>query len=94
MPKPRFMYIEQKTDGSRSLEHRGPAEIGEVTFSQTGRTIYFKGKTFERLKRGGIYGNYICVEDGNEYWISGVKRRGSNRHQFGSGPIAGTAVDS
>ncbi len=87
MPKPRDTYIEQKTDGARDLEDRGPAEIGEVSFSKTGKTIYFKGKTFERIKGGGIYGNYRCVQDGNEYWISGVKKRGTNRHDFGSGQI-------
>lgn len=81
------MYVEQKTKGNRSLSHRGPAEIGEVTFSKTGMTVYFQGKTFHRIKGGGIYGNYRCAEDGNEYWISGVKKRGSNRHPHGSGPV-------
>lgn len=84
--KSRVMYIEQKTDGARSLQDQGPAVIGEVTFSRTGRTIYFGGKTFERLRKGGIYGNYACLEDGNEYWISGVKKDGTNR-LWGSGPV-------
>jgi hypothetical protein len=88
----RIMYIEQKTEGGCSLNDRGPAEVGEVTFSRTGTTIYYKGKTFRRAKsigyrKTGIAGNYICVEDGDEYWISGVKRRGSNRHPAGSGPV-------
>jgi len=39
------------------------------------------------LKGGGIYGNYICVETGDEYWISGVKKRDSNRHWAGSGRV-------
>ena len=87
MPQPPVMYVEQKTDGNRSLHHRGPAVIGEVTFSKTGKTIYFRGKTFHRIKGGGVSGNYQCAEDGNEYWISGVKKRGSNRHVFGSGAV-------
>jgi hypothetical protein len=85
--KSRMMYIEQKTDGDRSLQDRGPAVIAEVTFSRTGRTVYYKGKTLHRLRKGGIYGNYVCVEDGNEYWISGVKKDGSNRHWAGGGPV-------
>jgi hypothetical protein len=89
MPPPRIMYIEQKYDGNRYLHDRGPAEIGEVTFSKTGKTIYFKGRTFERIKGGGSCYNYRCVETGDGYWISGVKKRGSNRHWAGGGPIKG-----
>jgi hypothetical protein len=87
---PRRMYIEQKTDGNRILEHKGPAVLADVSTSKTGQTLYALGKTFERLKRGGVYGNYRCLEDGNEYWISGIKKRGSNRHRFGKGPITNT----
>jgi hypothetical protein len=89
MPAPRNMYVEQKSDGNRWLDDRGPAEIGEVTFSQTGKTIYFKGKSFERIKGGGVAGNYRCVETGDEYWITGVKKRGTNRHWAGGGLIKG-----
>jgi hypothetical protein len=90
MARTRVMYIEQKTDGNRNLEDRGPAEIGEVSFSKTGRTVYYKGKSFRRIEGGGVYGNYVCPEDGNEYWITGVKKRGSNRHPAGSGPVVDT----
>ena len=91
----RIMYVEQKTDrrGARQLAHAGPAIIVEVTFSKTGKTIYADGKTFK--KASGIYGNYFCVEDGNEYWISGVKARGGNR-LFGNAPVidkTGEAAD-
>jgi len=83
----RRMYIEQKNNGKEFLNDSGPAIIGEVSYSKTGITIYFENKTFQRIKGGGIWGNYYCLEDGNEYWISGVKKHGSNRHIFGSGPI-------
>lgn len=36
---------------------------------------------------GGIRGNHVDVATGEEYWISGVKTRGSNRHRAGSGAI-------
>jgi hypothetical protein len=83
------MYIEQKSEGNRSLQDRGPAEIGEVTFSKTGRSIYYKGKTFHKERCVG--GNYRCQEDGNAYWISGVKKKGSNRHWAGSGVVVNAA---
>jgi hypothetical protein len=70
--RPQVMYVEQKTDGNRDLQDRGPAAVGEVSFSKSGRTAYFNGKTFHRAKGG--YGNYQCVEDGNRYWISGEAR--------------------
>lgn len=89
-PQTRVMYIEQKTDGNRFLQHQGPAEIGEVTFSRSGKAIYYRGRSFARIPKGGIYGNFACIEDENEYWISGVKARGSNRHIFGSGPVLDT----
>jgi len=87
LTQPRVMYIEQKTSGRASLDDHGPAKIGKVSFSKTGRTVYFQGKTFRRIKGGGVAGNYYCVEDGNEYWITGVKKDGSNRHWAGGGPI-------
>jgi hypothetical protein len=83
----RMMYIEQKSDGNQYLHHRGPAIIGEVRFSKSKKTIYYNNKTFSRIPKGGIYGNYYCEEDGNEYWISGVKKEGNNRHWAGTGKI-------
>jgi hypothetical protein len=81
------MYVEQKTDGNRWLNDRGPAEVGKVTFSQTGKTVYFNGKSFLRATDCGGGGNYLCIETGDSYWISGVKKRRSNRHWAGGGPI-------
>jgi hypothetical protein len=81
------MYIEQKTDKKASLQDRGPAVVAEVKFSKTGQTIYYGDKRFQRIKGGGISGNYWCLEDGNEYWISGVKKSGTNRHWAGAGPV-------
>ena len=37
----RIMYIEYK-----GLDIGGPARIGRVTFSKTGRTLYYGGKRF------------------------------------------------
>ena len=70
------MYIENKSgdiDGA-------PARIGFVTFSKTGRSIYYRDLTLKRMKGGGVSGNYYCEETDDEYWVSGVKKRDSNTH--------------
>lgn len=76
-----FMYIELKTGYSDD----GPAWIGYVKTSKSKKTIYFNGHAFQ--KAVGIDGNYIDIENGDEYWISGVKKKGSNRHWAGNGTI-------
>jgi hypothetical protein len=75
-------YIELKTGHNDD----GPAWIGEVRQSRSGRTLYFNGKAFQRAK-GGASGNYLDVETGEVYWISGVKKRGHDRHWAGYGKI-------
>jgi len=72
--KPRIMYIENKDD-----DRSEPARIGLVTFSKTGRTIYYNSLTFHRIKGGGIAGNHYEAESGDEYWISGPKKNGGDR---------------
>ncbi len=57
----------------------GPAGIGRVPFSKTGRTIYYLCKSFQRIKGGGVCGNYSDVQTGDEYWISGVKKNQQDR---------------
>ena len=82
----RIMYIENKSagpPGKRGLE--GPARIGRVTFSKTGRTIYYSGKTFGRLG-GGFKANYFDEETREEYWISGPKKNGEDG-LYGPRPI-------
>ena len=77
----KLMYIELKTGYSDD----GPAWIGFVKTSKTGNTIYFNDHAFQ--KQTGYYSNYVDIENGDEYWISGVKRTGSNRHPCGGGTI-------
>ena len=78
----RIMYIECKA-GSLT----GTSRIGRVTFSKTGRTFYYRGQTFQSLKGAGFKSNYYCVETGEDYWISGPKRRGGDALYGGSTPI-------
>lgn len=69
---PRIMYIECKGEGLQ-----GPARIGRVTFSRTGATLYYRGKEFGRLGGRGYKANYVDVETGEHYWISGPRRDGA-----------------
>ena len=76
-----LMYIELKTGYSDD----GPAWIGYVETSKSRKTVYFNDRAFQ--KRTGYYSNYEDVENGDKYWISGVKKRESNRHWAGRGKI-------
>jgi len=83
--KPRIMYIENKScDGHND---RGFASIGRVTFSKSGKTIHYQGLKFKSLKGSGICGNFFEIETGDEYWISGCKKNGQDRHWAGGGPV-------
>ena len=79
--KKEIMYIELKT----GFQDNGPAWIGKVKYSRTGQTIYFNNKAFRNFNV--CRGNYIDIETGDEYWISGVKKNGQDRHWAGCGKI-------
>ena len=81
----RLMYVENKDGTIDGIN----ARIGYVTFSKTGSTIYYRGR--ELVKAQGIRGNFLDVETREEYWISGVKKRGSNVHWAES---ASVSIDS
>lgn len=74
MPKTRIMYIENKSEFLN-----GPARIGRVTFSKTGKTIRYGGRTFQSLKGSGFKANYFDIETGEEFWISGPRKDGRDR---------------
>lgn len=76
-----LMYIELKS----GYQDNGPAWIGFVMTSKTKKTIYFNDHAFQKYNGGNS--NYYDVESGEDYWISGVKKRESNRHWAGRGKI-------
>ena len=72
--KTRIMYIENKSE----VGLNGNGRIGRIQFSKTGKTLYYQGKSFQSLK-GGYKANYLEIETGDAYWISGPKRKGGDR---------------
>ena len=61
--KTRIMYIEQKGNGTR---------IGRVTFSKSGKSIYYRGRLFHKCR--GFKANFFDAETREQYWISGCKK--------------------
>ena len=76
-------YVEKCT----GTNHNGPAWIARVQTSKSGQTVYFNGHALRRSSRGQHQGEHFDIETGDEYWISGIKTRSSNRHWAGSGHI-------
>ncbi len=76
-----LMYIELKSGYSDD----GPAWIGYVKASKSKKTIYFNGHAFQKSR--GCYSNYVDIETGDEYWISGLKKNECNRHWAGHGKV-------
>jgi hypothetical protein len=72
--KTRIMYIENKA-GSLS----GEARIGRVSFSKSGKSVYYRGRRFQTLAGSGFKANYLDCETREEYWISGCKKNGLDR---------------
>ena len=92
--KSRIMYIEQKTGDSQAF-------IGRVTFSKSGRTLYYRDMAFMPVSYGigGNYHGYNKEEyltnlhadvwkpiKRETYWISGPKKNGQDR-LFGRVPL-------
>jgi len=77
--KTRIMYIEKKGNGIT-----GPARIGRVRFSKSGKSIYYCGRLFQSLKGSGFKSNFFDAETGERYWISGCKKNGCDRLYGGS----------
>jgi len=77
--KPEIKYIELKS----GYNDDGPAWIGRVVFSKTGKTIYFNDRAF----KGNGHGSCFDVETKETYWITGIKKEGQNRHWAGKGKI-------
>ena len=67
------MYIEHKGDALN-----GPARIGRVTYSKSGRSVEYGGRKFLKVGNGYKF-NHIEETSGDHYWISGPRRDGKDR---------------
>jgi hypothetical protein len=67
------MYMEFKGD-----DIVGPARIGRVTFTKTGKSVDYKGRRFTTLTGRGFKANYYDAETREHYWISGCKKDGTD----------------
>jgi hypothetical protein len=65
------MYIEDKSEGLV-----GPARIGRVIYSKTGKSLTYRGREFASLRGTGNKANFWDVESGAQFWISGCKKDG------------------
>lgn len=74
-------YIELKSGHGDS----GPAWIARVQLSRTRRTVYFDQRALKRAS--GVSGNYVDLQTGEEFWVSGVKKDGLDRHWAGGGIV-------
>jgi hypothetical protein len=83
MARKELRYVELKT----GYDDNGPASISWVTINRTGKTVYYRDPILARARGGGGKGNYYDTKTGEEYWVSGVKRNGEDRHWAGSGPV-------
>jgi hypothetical protein len=50
---------------SKADSLQGPARIGRVTFTKSGKGIYYRGREFYRIS--GFKANYVEVETHNPY---------------------------
>jgi hypothetical protein len=80
----RVMYVENK-DG---LLGDTSARIGWVSFSKSGRTVYYAGRSLKAIGGRGIRGNFMDEISGEEFWVSGIKKRGSNAHDSQQASVA------
>lgn len=70
----RIMYIEYKGG-----ELEGPARIGRVYFSRSGKTLYYGGRRFRSLNGTGFKSNFVDSHSGEDYWISGPRKDQNDR---------------
>jgi len=79
--KKELIYVEL-TNG---YNHDERAEIGFGFYNRTRSTIYFNGRILGKGK--SVVGNFVDIETGEHYWVSGTKKNGRNRHWAGKGKI-------
>lgn len=78
----RLMYVQLK---SGYATDQGPSWICRVHFSKTWQSAKFHGLTLRREQRVG--GNFVDIESGDEWWVSGPKRDKTDARYSAQQPI-------
>jgi hypothetical protein len=58
-----------------------------VRYSKSGRSVFVEGLELLSCGGRGIRGNYIDIKTRDEYWVSGPRKNGEDRHWAGSGTV-------
>ncbi len=66
-------YIELKHDGVR-----GEGRIGRVTFSKSGKAIYYKDRVLAPISGWSLKANYYDESTLEEFWVSNPTKNGSD----------------
>ena len=86
-------YQQSSPPGSESLVAEDPASYGLPLVPKIPDWVNLREyqeaaiKAWRDAGGQGILGNYYCSETRDEFWVSGVKRRGGDRHWAGGGSI-------
>lgn len=76
------MYVQLKSGYDTD---QGPSWICQVRFSKSWQSAQFHGLTLRRAQ--GVRGNFVDIESGDEWWISGPKRDLTDARYSGQQPI-------
>ena len=80
--KPRIMYLENRSDGLG-----GDARISRVQFSNTGKTIYYDGRSLQPREARGHESNYLDIVTLEEFWIADPRKDGADRLDGEAKPV-------
>ena len=69
----KIMYIEHKTNGLR-----GEGRKGRVSFSKTGKTLYYGDKRLVQTKGRPLKANYYDENSLEDFWISSPRKDGQD----------------
>lgn len=76
------MYME-----CRAGERTGEARIGRLTFSRTGKTLYYRDRKFQSMEASGLGANYYDLDTREEYRIADCRPDGADRADGKQRPV-------
>jgi hypothetical protein len=83
----RVVFVQLKTGYPTD---QGPCWICRARFTKTWQSVQFHGRTLRRQQT--VYGNFVDVESGEEWWVSGPKRDRTDARYSGQQPVVDDEV--